>query len=159
MKELTTEDVRAALAAHGLNDVIRTFSESTATSEEAAAAIGTPLGTIVKSLCFMVDGQPVVVLAAGDHRVDSKKLAELSGVAKKRVKIASAEETLTATGYLPGGVPPVGHSQPVPILIDDTLSRYENVYAAAGSPNAIFPITLEKLIEITGGRMADLALT
>ncbi len=157
MKELTTEDVKAALATHGLNDVIRVSNESTATSEEAAKAIGTALGTIVKSLCFMVDGQPVVVLAAGDHRVDSKKLAEYFGVSKKRVKIASAEETLAATGYLPGGVPPIGHRQAVPIVIDDTLKRYENVYAAAGSPNAIFAITLDKLIAITGGRTADIA--
>jgi Cys-tRNA(Pro) deacylase len=155
--QLTPDDVQQALEALGLDVRVQHFETSTATAQEAADSIGTDLGTIVKSLCFLVDGEPVIVLAAGDHRIDDRKLAALYDVGRKKVKIADAQTTLQATGYLPGGVPPVGHLQPLPVLIDDTLSRFELVYAAAGSPHAIFPIPFETLCEITGGRVVDLA--
>jgi prolyl-tRNA editing enzyme YbaK/EbsC (Cys-tRNA(Pro) deacylase) len=99
----------------------------------------------------------VVVLTAGDKRVDDRKLGALFDVGRKKVKIADAATTAGITGYAPGGVPPVGHRTKVPILIDESLQRYEIVYAAAGSANTIFPISLETLIEVTGGRVADLA--
>lgn len=153
----TPQDVQAVLEALGLELRVQVFDASTATAPQAAAAIGTELGSIVKSLCFVVDGQPVLVLAAGDRLVDDRKLAALYGVGRKKVRIADAETTLRATGYAPGGVAPVGHPQPLPILIDATFERYEVVYAAAGSPNAIFPIPLPTLIQITGGRLVDIA--
>jgi Cys-tRNA(Pro) deacylase len=153
---LTTDHVRAALKALNLEIEIRTFDESTATAPEAAAAIGTALGSIVKSLCFMVDDQPVLVLTAGDQRVDDRKLGALYGVARKKVKIADAETAITVTGYAPGGVPPVGHRTRIPLLVDRTLQRFETVFAAAGSPNTIFPIALDILIEATNAQIADL---
>lgn len=152
---LTPEDVRAAIRAHHLDIEITTFEDSTATAPEAAAAIGTELGSIVKSLCFLVADQPVVVLTAGDKRVDDRKLGALYDVNRKKVKIADAGTTAEITGYAPGGVPPVGHRTKVPILIDASLERYETVYAAAGSANTIFPIPFKSLVEITGGRVAD----
>ena len=157
MEQRTPDDVQAALNALDLPIQVIIFAESTATAPEAAAAIGTELGTIVKSLCFMVDGEPVVMLVAGDRRVDTRKIAALYEVGRKKVKIANFEATIEATGYAPGGVPPVGHIQELPVLIDQSLTRYELVYGAAGSPNAIFPIAFETLIEVTGGQVADIA--
>jgi Cys-tRNA(Pro) deacylase len=143
--QLTPDDVQQALDALGLEIQVQQFETSTATAQEAADSIGTELGTIVKSLCFVVADEPVIVLAAGDHRIDDRKLAALYDVGRKKVKIADAQTTLQTTGYLPGGVPPVGHLNPLPVLIDDTLSRFDLVYAAAGSPNAIFPIPFKTL--------------
>ena len=160
MQPLTTTDVQAALDQLGLGIQIRLFDISTATSQQAADNIGCELGQIVKSLCFIIDGQPIVVLASGDQRVDDRKLAEFYGVGRKKVKIASAEECVAIYGYEPGGVPPVGHRTPgLPIYIDDSLQRYEMLYAAGGAHNAIFPITLAQLTAATGGMIADVKRT
>ncbi|MBN1312203.1 MAG: YbaK/EbsC family protein [Anaerolineae bacterium] len=157
MASYTHQDVQAALSSLGLDIDVQIFEASTATAPQAAEAIGTELGSIVKSLCFTVDGEPILVLAAGDQQVDTRKLAELHGVGRKKVRIADAETTVQATGYDVGGVAPVGHPRPLAILIDMTLQHYETVYAAAGSPNAIFPISLEELVRVTGGRFVDIA--
>ncbi len=157
MQPLTPQDVQKALDAFGLGLKIRFFDQSTATSQEAADAIGTELGAIVKSLCFIVNGAPVIVLAAGDQRVDDRKLAALYDVSRKKVKIATPEECVEIFGYSPGSVPPVGHRTPgLPIYIEDSLGRFTQLYAAAGAPNAIFPVTWAQLHQITGGQDADL---
>ncbi len=158
MESLTIQDVQAALDGLGTGIRVQTFETSTATSAEAAASIGTTLGSIVKSLVFMADGQPLVILASGDQRIDTRKLAAMYNISRKKVKVATTEECVTIIGYAPGGVPPVGHRSRVPILIDQTLGRYEMVYAAAGAPNAIFPIPYAKLVEITGGQVADVVI-
>jgi len=154
---LSPEDVQAALDNLGCDIQVTLYETSTATSQEAADSIGTELGSIVKSLCFLIDGQAVVVLAAGDQRMDERKIGQLYGVGRKKIRMADAGKTIEVTGYAPGGVPPVGHIQILPVLIDKTLERFELVYAAAGAPNAIFPIKFEQLIEITGGKVVDIA--
>ncbi len=154
---LTTDDVQAALIAVGLDVQVMLFQQSTATAQQAADAIGTPLGSIVKSLCFVVAGQPVLVLAAGDRLVDDRKLGSLYDVGRKKVKIADYETTVRTTGYAPGGVPPVGHPTPLPVLVDASLQRFQKVFAAAGAPNAVFPIGLSELVRITSGRVVDIA--
>lgn len=148
--------VQAALDALDLGIKVWTFDEPTSTAPEAAAAIGCELGAIVKSLCFLVDDKPVLVLAAGDRRVDSKALRQIYGVSKRKVKIADPETVQRVTGFAIGGVPPLGHPQPLTTLIDRSLSRYETVYAAAGTANTIFPISYATLVEVTGGEMRDL---
>ncbi len=158
MEPLTPADVQQALEARGLNIQIVTFEDSTATSTQAAQAIGTPLGSIVKSLVFMVIDQPVVVLASGDQKVDDRKIAAIYEVGRKKVKIATAEQCIAHIGYAPGGIPPVGHRTPAPIFVDRTLSRFATVYAAAGSPNTIFPIPFQTLLEITAGDVMDLVV-
>jgi Cys-tRNA(Pro) deacylase len=155
----TPGDVQAALDVLGLGITVQIFETSTATAQQAADSIGTSLGSIVKSLCFTVDGRPVVVLTAGDKRVDERKLGALYGVGRKKVRIADEATTIAATGYAPGGVPPLGHVAELPIIIDETLSRFETVYAAAGSPNAIFPVAFETLVEVSGGQVADIVKT
>jgi len=151
-----SERVQAALDILGLGIHVVEFEASTATAPEAAAAAGCELGAIVKSLLFLVDGQPALVLVAGDRMADHKKLAARFEVGKKRVKLADAETVLRVTGYEVGGVPPVGHPVKLPTLVDASLSRFETVWAAAGAHNAVFPIAFSKLVEITGGQVAAL---
>jgi len=151
-----SERVQAALDILGLGIPVVEFETSTATAPEAAAAAGCELGAIVKSLLFLVDGQPTLVLVAGDRMADHIKLAARFEVGKKRVKLADAETVLHVTGYEVGGVPPVGHPVKLPTLVDASLSRFETVWAAAGAHNAVFPIAFSKLVEITGGQVAAL---
>lgn len=154
MEPLTTAHVQEVLKQYDI-DVMQ-FEESTATSELAAQAIGCELGQIAKSLCFIVDGEPLLVIASGDQRVDTKKLADIRGVARKRVKVAKPEECIAIFGYAPGGVPPVAHrTGDIPIYLDDSLKRYDVVYAAAGASNINFGIAVDKLIEITGGEVIN----
>jgi prolyl-tRNA editing enzyme YbaK/EbsC (Cys-tRNA(Pro) deacylase) len=145
--------VQAALKAAGVNASIVTLQESARTAQQAADALGTALGSIVKSLLFLADGEPVLVLVAGDRRADPGKLKRLLGA--RRVMIADAECVRQETGFSIGGVPPIGHRQPLPTRIDASLGRFETVYAAAGHPHAVFPVAFETLVRITGGHVAD----
>jgi Cys-tRNA(Pro) deacylase len=151
-----TARVQAALDALQLGMQIRTFDVPTSTAQEAADAIGCALGAIVKSLCFLVDEQLILVLAAGDRRVDVKALRQLYGVSKRKCRIADPETVLRVTGFAVGGVAPVGHLEPLTTLIDASLARFEMVYAAAGTANSIFPISYQALVEVTSGQVHDL---
>lgn len=153
MKE-SARRVAAALEQLGLPAEIIEFSESTRTAEEAAAAVHTTVGQIVKSLVFLVDGKPVLALVSGSNRLDSAKLAEIAG---GKVTRADAATVRTATGYAIGGVPPIGHAAPLPTYIDQDLLNYPIVWAAAGTPNTVFSIVPSELVRITGATMADLA--
>ena len=151
------EDVQAALDERGLDIQVQRHAESTATSEEAAAAAGCELGQIAKSLCFTVADQPVLVIAAGDQRVDTRKIARMYNVGRKKVKMTDPETTVEVTGYAPGGVPPLGLATDLPIYIDQTLGRFDLIYGAAGAPNAIFPVPFDVLVEATGGQVVDIS--
>jgi prolyl-tRNA editing enzyme YbaK/EbsC (Cys-tRNA(Pro) deacylase) len=147
--------VRAALASHGLTNLeVREFSESTATAADAAAAIGTSVGRIVKSLVFMAADEPILILASGPNRVDVAKLAALIG---RPVTRASADQVRTLTGFAIGGVPPLGHAQALDTYVDRDLLQYDQVWAAAGTPNAVFAIRPDELLRLTGGRVEDLS--
>ena len=148
----SVDRVRQALAEHGLPAEVTEFDQSTATSQQAADALGVPLATIVKSLIFTVDEQPILVLASGANRVDTAKLGQVAG---GRVRRADADRVKAATGYAIGGVPPVGHASPLPTYIDADLMQYDRLWAAAGSPYAVFPIAPQELVRVTGGRIAD----
>jgi len=151
------ERVREALAAAGLEpDLVRELPADTSTAEAAAWAVNAPLGSIVKSLIFLADDAPLLVLVAGDQRADPKRLRAALGLSKRRLRIAQPDEVLAHTGFEVGGVPPLGHRQPLRTLIDRTLSRFETVWAAAGSANAVFPIRFEQLVSLTDGQILDL---
>ena len=154
---LTTGDFQAFLATVDLDTEVRTFETSTATSQMAADSIGCALGQIAKSLAFVVDEQPVLVVASGDQRVDDRKLAERFGVGRKKVKIATAELCVAVFGYAPGGVPPFGHrTSGFPVLVDNSLSRFEQLFAAGGARDAIFPISFADLVRVSGGEIVDI---
>lgn len=153
----STQKFANAASALGLNIEIVTFEQSTRTAEEAAAAIGCVVAQIVKSLVFTANEQPVIALVSGANQLDTGKLAGLLGVGKKKVKRADAEVVKSATGYSIGGVPPFGHADPLPVYVDQDLTRFEVIWAAAGTPNAVFAITPDELIKASGGTAADLA--
>lgn len=158
MDVLDEKTVQKALDQLGVITEIVHFEHSTATAEQAAERIGTALGSIVKSLVFMVQDEPVVVLVAGDQRANDRKIAAEYGVGRKKVKIANPDQCITHVGYAPGGVPPVGHRKPVPVLIDATLGRFETIYAAAGTSNTIFPIPFSQLVTLTNGKLIDIVI-
>lgn len=156
MQPLTPADVQQALDRFDTQIEIQFFDAPTATSQQAADNIGCELGQIIKSLAFLVDGVPIIVLASGDQFVDDRKLAAHYNVGRKKVKSATAEQCVEIYGYAPGGVPPVGHRTPgIQVYIDEMLQRYDQLYAAGGAHNAIFPITLDQLQKITDGQFLD----
>jgi len=138
----------------GIQIDIRQFDQSTRTAQEAADAIGVSLGQIVKSLVFVADGQPILVLASGPNRTDTAKLARQA--AAREVRRASAEEVQTATGFVIGGVPPIGHPRPLPIYFDRDLLQYDTVWAAAGTPNTVFAVEPGRLAQASGAIITDL---
>ena len=150
----SVQRVADALAQLGIQAEITEFAESTRTAEEAAAAINSTLGQIVKSLVFLAGEQPVLALVSGANRVDTEQLAE---IADGPITRANADIVREATGFSIGGVPPIGHTTPLPTYLDRDLLQYELVWAAAGTPNAVFPIAPDELQRIAGATVADLA--
>ena len=132
------------------------FNGSTQTAEDAAAAVGCELGQIVKTLFFLADGRPTIALVAGDRQVDTAKLAELVGVGRKKLKMGSPDEVLEATGFPVGGVSPVGLAAPCDVVVDSTLNRFEEIWAAAGAGNAVFPAQPSVLVGAINGQWADI---
>jgi prolyl-tRNA editing enzyme YbaK/EbsC (Cys-tRNA(Pro) deacylase) len=147
------ERVAAALRGGDASGEIRELSDSTRTADEAAAALGVPVGAIVKSLVFTADHEPVMVLASGDHQVDTAAVATALGAGK--VRRADADTVRAATGYPIGGVPPVAHSTDLRVLVDRHLATYDVLWAAAGTPNAVFSTSYDELVRLTGGDPAD----
>ncbi|MBT8213308.1 MAG: YbaK/EbsC family protein [Acidimicrobiia bacterium] len=138
----------------GLHPEPTVYPDGTKTAADAAAAIGCEVAQIVKSLVFMVDEDPVLVLMPGDLRLDTHKLGSLVGGQARR---ADLDEVRRFTGYAAGGTPPVGHSRPIPVYADSRLGRHRDLWAAAGTPTTVFPIDLEDLLRVTGAASADLA--
>ena len=150
--------VKQALTEAGLDaGLVRELPADTSTAEAAALAVDAPQGSIVKSLIFLADGAPLLVLVSGDQRADVKRLRALLGLSKRRLRIARPSEVLLHTGYEVGGVPPVGHESPLWTLIDRTLGRFDTIWAAAGNSHAVFPIAYQQLLDVTAGEAVDLA--
>ena len=133
--------------AQGVEVDIHFFPEGTKTAEDAASAIGCPVAAIVKSLVFVVEAgesaEPVVALVPGDLRLDTDKLATVAGAEGSRR--ATLDEVRMSTGYAAGGTPPFGHSRDLRVFADPSLRRNDPVWAAGGTPNTVFPISLEDL--------------
>lgn len=145
----TAARVQERLRERGLEVSVQVLPDSTRTAGEAAAAVGCEVGQIVKSLVFMRDDEPVMVLCAGDRRVGSKRLG---------LRAASAEEARNGTGFSIGGIPPLGHERPLETLIDESLRRFETVWCAAGTPHAVFETQTDALIAaIPDGAVVDVA--
>ena len=130
--------IQARLREAGLDIEPRELDSSARTAVEAAASLGTTVGQIVKSLVFFRGEQPVIVLCAGDRRVDAERLD---------LRVANAKEAKAATGFAIGGIPPLGHDQPLPTIIDESLKRFDVVWCAAGTTHAVFPVATTALID------------
>lgn len=155
MKPATAAAARRVQEILGPGFAVVEFDSSTRTSADAASAIGCTVAQIAKSLVFRAaGGGPVLVVASGSNRVDEKKASALLGEAITR---ADADFVREKTGYAIGGVAPVGHAVPPAILLDADLRRYETIWAAAGTPNAVFRLTPADLERLTGGRFVDIA--
>lgn len=149
----SAQRVQQALDALGLSCVITEHAASARTSQEAADLLGCAVGQIAKSLVFRAEsGAPVLVIASGANRVDEKKVAALLGEAIGRAKPEFVREV---TGYAIGGIPPVGHATAITTFIDRDLLQFDVVYAAGGTPNALFPIAPADLARVCGGRVED----
>jgi len=156
MKPASHPDALRVQAALGPRFKVVEFDQSTKTSADAAAAVGCTVAQIAKSIMLktMKDRRPVLVIASGINRVDEKKVSAVLG---EKVKSADADFVLANVGVQPGGVPPVGHKVPPIIVLDQDLNNYDVIWAAAGTSNAVFQLTWNDLIEITGGISADIA--
>ena len=146
------ERVRTALTEAGVATEIRQFEASTRTAEDAARAIGTTVGQIVKSLVFLSGERPVLALVSGSNQLDLAGLASLTG---EEIRKADAAAVRRATGYSIGGVPPFGFPHPIPTYLDRDLLQYDVVWVAAGTPNHVFRSTPLELLRLTGATLAD----
>lgn len=151
----SAERVRAYLEEHGLAGEIVTFAHSTKTAQMAADAMGCDLGQIVKSLVFVAGDTPLVALVAGDRRGDAGAIAGLAGA--DEAHFADADTVRNATGYAIGGVSPFDLPEGLLVLADDSLRRFDTVYPAAGTPSSMVGISLPRLLELTGARMARIS--
>ena len=130
------------------------LENSAKTALDAANSLNCEVGAIVKSLLIKIENDFLLCLVSGDKRCSLNKLKKISE--KKNVRMASADEVKSQTGYTIGGVSPIGHINNIPIFVDNSLSRFKDLFAAAGHPNAIFKINYEKLIQITNGDVKDI---
>ena len=152
----SAQRVADAARALGLDIQMVEFDETTRTAPDAAHAIGCQLAQIVKSLLFVAGDQLVMALVSGANRLDERKLAALCQCSRKQIRRADADTARASTGYAIGGVPPFGHISPLPVYIDEDLTRFDVVWAAAGTPFAVFAITPADLVRASGGVVADL---
>ena len=148
-------DSAGARAADGRACRVRILPDAVHTAVAAAAALGVHVGQIANSLVFEADGEPLLVLTSGAHRVDTAKVAGTVGASS--VRRASPDFVHTHTGQVIGGVAPLGHPKPLRTLVDTALAQYDEIWAAGGIPQAVFPVTYAELGRITSGTPADVA--
>jgi prolyl-tRNA editing enzyme YbaK/EbsC (Cys-tRNA(Pro) deacylase) len=148
----SAQKVQDALAAKGMALYVVELPASTRTAAEAAVAIGCEVSQIAKSLVFRTKRtqRAILVIASGSNRVDEKKMAVLVG---EPIERPDAEFVRQATGFVIGGIPPIGHAHPLETYLDEDLLRYERIWAAAGTPNAVFGLTPQELVAIAGGHV------
>ena len=148
-------DSAGAVDAGGRPCQVRVLDDAVHTAVAAAAAVGVEVGQIANSLIFVAGDEPLLVLTSGAHRVDTAKVAALVGV--PALKRATPEFVREHTGQVIGGVSPLGHPKPVRTLVDVDLEQYDEIWAAGGIPQAVFPITYSELVRITAGTPATVA--
>lgn len=145
---LVHDSIRAA----GITGDIVVLPDAASTAALAAAALGIEVGAIANSLVFWCDGEPLLVMTSGAHRVDTAALAERLGLG--RIQRATPEQVREATGQAIGGVAPTGHPAPLTTVIDEDLARFDEIWAAGGTPHTVFPMTYDELVRLTGGTVA-----
>jgi len=141
-----------AARVEGISPDVRRFPEGTKTAADAARAIGCHVGQIVKSLVFIADARPVMAFTSGANRVDERKLAAILDAGS--VRRATPEEARAATGFAVGGTPPFGHTGRLTCVVDPDLLGWEEIWAAAGTPDSVFPLAPADLLRVTGATPA-----
>jgi prolyl-tRNA editing enzyme YbaK/EbsC (Cys-tRNA(Pro) deacylase) len=154
--KLGVDELRLYLQTHSIPGEIMHLSVPTPTVETAARAVGTSVDQIIKSILFIVDGQPVLAIACGLSSIQRSAIANLYGVGKKRVKLASADTVLEISGYEVGAMPPFGHRQPLTTLIDRRILNYTDAYAGGGAENALLRLNPQDILRVTGAKILDL---
>jgi prolyl-tRNA editing enzyme YbaK/EbsC (Cys-tRNA(Pro) deacylase) len=151
----SAKKVQESLKSLGMTCRVAELPGSTRTAADAAAAVGCRVEQIAKSIVFQgkTSGKPVIVIASGTNRVNEKKLRDLIS---EPVKKADADFVRHHTGFAIGGVPPLGHANPIEIYIDEDLMRYDEVWAAAGTPHAVFRVTPQELAAMTKGKTVNI---
>jgi prolyl-tRNA editing enzyme YbaK/EbsC (Cys-tRNA(Pro) deacylase) len=149
----SAEHVASELRALGVSGEVRELPEPAPTAATAAAQLGCPVGAIANSLLFSADGEPLLILTSGAHRVDTAKVAAELGF--DAIGRADPDFVYASTGQRIGGVAPVGHPKPIRTLVDTALEPYPVVWAAAGHAHTVFPTTFGELVRITGGTPLD----
>lgn len=144
--------VHDALRAAGIAGDIVVLPDAASTAVLAAEALGVEVGAIANSLVFMSDGEPLLVMTSGAHRVDTAALAERLG--RGSIQRANPDQVREATGQAIGGVAPTGHPAPLTTIVDEELARYPEIWAAGGTPHTVFPLTYDELVRLTGGTVA-----
>ncbi|SFR44842.1 YbaK/EbsC family protein [Halogeometricum limi] len=145
MHRRAREFADAANERYGFEVTVEEFPEGTKTAEDAAAAVGCDVSQIASSLVFDADGSLVVVVTSGANRVDERRLADHLGVSPAAVSMADPERIRDVVGWAIGGVPPFCHASSLPVLFDETLTTHDTVWAAAGTPEAVFPVDPSEL--------------
>ena len=146
-------EVKTYLEQYGIE--VWEYTQPTPTCATAAAAVGCSIAEIAKTLLFLVGGQPLAVVTCGDMKVNSSQLKQVSGLSGK-VRLPRAEDVLRYTGFAPGGVCPFLLPQGLPVFLDQSMQRFPQVFAAAGNDYSAVPINWQQLLQLTGGRPADL---
>lgn len=146
----SAQKFQEVLNKYGIELKVVQFTETTKTSQDAAKVIGCDLGQIAKTIIFKGknSGNPVCVIASGKNRINEKKI---EGYLKEPIEKASPDFVLEKTGFVIGGVPPIGHSHAITIFIDQDLQKYESLWTAAGNPHTVFKLSPQELIKITQG--------
>jgi prolyl-tRNA editing enzyme YbaK/EbsC (Cys-tRNA(Pro) deacylase) len=157
MPALTRHDLQPFIDAHGLNATILPLSQPTATVEEAARALDVHADQIIKSLVFVMDAAPLVVINNGLARVDRKKLGAALGVGRRKVKFADPDQALAITGFAVGSMPPFGHRQPLRTLVDRRVLLLKEVFAGGGDGETMMRLLPTELVDVTGAEVVDIA--
>lgn len=144
--------VHDALRRAGIAGDIVVLPDAASTAALAAAALGIEVGAIANSLVFWSDGEPLLVMTSGAHRVDTAALAERLG--RSEIRRANVEQVREATGQAIGGVAPTGHPAQLTTIVDEDLAQHDEIWAAGGTPHTVFPLTFDELVALTGGTVA-----
>jgi prolyl-tRNA editing enzyme YbaK/EbsC (Cys-tRNA(Pro) deacylase) len=154
----SAQSIQAALAKKGLECKVVELSDSTRTAQDAASSIGCEVSQIIKSLIFKTKTthKPVLILASGPNRVNEKVIESYVG---EKITKADADFVRDVTGFAIGGIPPIGHKQNIEfIFVDEDLFKFDSIWAAAGTPNAVFNLKVQDLVEMTDGRVVSIKL-
>jgi prolyl-tRNA editing enzyme YbaK/EbsC (Cys-tRNA(Pro) deacylase) len=154
---LTPVNLQSFMNTHGINGQILPLDAPTPTVEAAAQVLGTLPERIVKSILFMVNGEPILTITCGQTLVDRRVISEQFGVGRKRVKLATPEEVLSKTGFEVGAMPPFGHHYPLPTLMDPRVLEQEEVFAGGGADHTLLRIKPRIILEATRTRVMDLS--